>query len=381
MRTQTQSNGCIWQSRLVKNKELQEYEVGHIRDAWDYYEFQSWAHPTEWLDARSREWIGLSERPQEDLSSKFELSRVCKHPLHPAQKPGDYCPACEVHIGFVFLDLLTAAGFRNRANFAWSPFDRSSFETFELREEWRRARLHIAQTVFKVEGLIPQEREWELENIQLDLDMKRVHSATIAVQIAKENTKYLAACMNLEEFERFYGGHMDVDTDKKSLSFAPDTNFGPGRDVAEFDRSAFNKHNYKPGRYSALPGTCLEQTSFLRCQFYNVNQFKVYSVFSQAEFESYRKSPELLPEVHEGVLAGHRLFSVLCEELDSLMQVPESKQNLYKQCGEGDALVALVDAEWNLLDYEIVKTPDLERSWRPEGLVDGWACARDFTSC
>jgi hypothetical protein len=279
------------------------------------------------------------------------------------------------------LDLITAAGHKHGENFGWKAGVPCP-ETWELREEWYRAKLHVVQTVFRIEGDIPGEREWESKNVRPDLDMKPVRSAKIAVQIAKERIKYPAACMSHQEFETLYGWVMNVDKDKKSVSFAPDTNFLPGRDEVEFNRSRTAKDWYKPGgKHSASPEASLADTSFMVRPNYNLSQMKVYVTSSQDVFETYCKSPELLPKEHEGQIEAHWLSSVLTEEFKSLLQIPESRENLYKQCVKGDALIALVDTARNLIDYEIVETPHLERTWRSEGLEDGWACSRDFPSC
>jgi hypothetical protein len=201
----------------------------------EYEEFQQWLKKQDsgyFSDVFDDiyEHIKPSTSPSEDT-----IASLCRHPIHPTQtdKPHLRCPVCTIDIHINYMKLLTRS--LHGANGRPLPFTGTPSEQQEnLYLAWTQGKISTLREVSELEKLSMKEAEWS-ETHQID-SSDDVQSATKALDLYWSET---TECQSTRQ----------CGTKKKSIKFAEDTNFQPGRPADYFLKRS---PRYAPGKYTML---------------------------------------------------------------------------------------------------------------------------------
>jgi hypothetical protein len=223
-----------WQSLHTT---LRPAECGSIPTATEYEDFQQWLKKQDsgyFSDVFDdiHEHINSSTSPSEPT-----IAALCRHTLHPVEtdQPHLRCPVCTIDTHVNYMKVLTRS--LHSANGRPLPRTGTPSEQQEyLYLAWLQGKLATLRQVNELEELSVKEIEWaELHSRSLPQD---VHTAAKALELYWFET---TECQSRQQSS----------TSKKTLAFAEDTNFLPGRPIDYFLRKS---PRYEPGKYTMPEG-------------------------------------------------------------------------------------------------------------------------------
>ncbi|KAL5114466.1 hypothetical protein ACEQ8H_007663 [Pleosporales sp. CAS-2024a] len=219
-----------WQSLHTT---LRPTEMGFIPTAIEYDNFQQWLKKQD-SGYFSDVFDDLSEHINTcNSSTEPTIASLCQHSIHPVEtgQPRLRCPVCTIDLHMNYMKVLTRS--LNGANGRPLPRTGTPSEQQEnLYSAWMQGKLATLRQVDELEALSAKEDDWAKSHVmQLG---KEVHTARKALELYWSET---TDCENIRQ----------MCTSKKSLVFADDTNFLPGRPTDYFLRRS---PRYEPGKYS-----------------------------------------------------------------------------------------------------------------------------------
>jgi hypothetical protein len=221
-----------WQNLCTS---LKPSDCGHIPSAIEYDNFQQWLKKQD-SGYFSDVFDDIYDHIKPATSpSKPAVASLCQHTLHPMEtQPHLRCPVCAIDIHVNYMKLLTRQ--LNSANGRPLPSTGTPSEQQEnLYLAWSQGKLSALRQVCELEELSTKEAEWAKKHPEILCE--GVQSASKALDLYWFET---AECQSTKECST---------KKKKSITFADDTNFLPGRPADYFLKRS---PRYEPGKYTII---------------------------------------------------------------------------------------------------------------------------------
>jgi len=235
-------------SLIFTNREMKQYrrwqslhttlkptECGLLPTAIEYDEFQQWLKKQD-SGYFSDVFDDIYEHIQPPTSpSEPTIASVCRHTMHPVAvgQPRLRCPVCTIDIHLNYMKVLTRS--LHGVNGRPLPCTGTPSEQQEnLYLAWSQGKMSTLREVCELEELSAKETEWSEKH--LNAPHGDVQSATKALEL------YWFEVTECESAQQ-----CDTSAKKKTIVFAEDTNFSPGRPTDYFLRRS---PRYEPGKYT-----------------------------------------------------------------------------------------------------------------------------------
>jgi hypothetical protein len=182
------------------------------------------------------------------------IAAACGHELHLADsRTLGYCPVCEVEMSLEFLDAIAKAW--GDAGGPRHNLDLNKNRNHPLGSAWHLAWLQHEQLLSPVEAVIEHEAASVTPRPARAAAGSNINTSAKATMIAHMECKYPAAISKTTTAAKKQGvkrkvGKKPPKKTKKTVSFATDTNFDPGRPCEEFKRTS---GVYEPGIHAWVP--------------------------------------------------------------------------------------------------------------------------------
>jgi hypothetical protein len=244
----------------------------------------------------------------------------CGHLIHPATPAGDmeYCAVCEVVAYLDCLDLINSAWSSDGG--PWSNQRTKNHGTYV--HAWHKTRVELEDLLETFEVAAEYEARWGNAYPEGVEEAKKTVSAGMAIRVVRAMSKYPAA-ITVREVEKASSDAAPTSNaeptsqatpptppatptkkkPKKTVNFAPETKFEPGRSNAKYMRA---NGRYEPGDHAVAEDAVPIDTSFMYNPLYNLRQLKVI-VNPQGKVLDDLMN-DIAPEEHEGIAEAHRLW-------------------------------------------------------------------------
>jgi len=210
-------------------------EYGLLPTAIQYDDFQQWlkkqdsGYFTDIFD-------DISDHIQSPTSSpEPSIATVCRHTIHPVavEQPRPRCPVCTMDIHLSYMKVLTRS--LHGVNGRPLPCTGTPSEQQENQYlAWSQGKMSTLREVCALEKCSAKEVEWSEEHPHEEL--QDVQSATMALKLYWFE---VAGCDSTRK--------CNTNTSEKTVVFAENTNFWPGRPTDYFLRKSLR---YEPGKYT-----------------------------------------------------------------------------------------------------------------------------------
>lgn len=215
-------------------------EQGYIPSAREYEDFQQWLKRQD-----SGYFSDIFEDischilpPQQDSKtsgSDSPVASICQHAMHPtaAGQLQSRCPCCIIDMHIKYMNVLSQA-LRSAGGHAPSCTLTTSDHQDIVYSAWCRGKIKTLQELSKLEIMADEEVAWSAQYPEAKFeDMK---TAVQALELYwTETTGYLGTKPRSQK--------------QRSVAFAEDTDFAPGRPNPYFHRRS---PRYEPGRYTVV---------------------------------------------------------------------------------------------------------------------------------
>lgn len=221
-----------WQ-RLYSD--LKPVEQGYVPTAVEYDDFQSWLR---------RQDSGYFSDVFDDVAEYLEpltndtappVAAICRHPMHPvaARHKRPRCAVCTVDIHISYMEILQQA-LKSAGGRAPSCTLTASEHQENAYNAWLLGKISTLKELSELERLADEEAEWSAQHP--DVILNDIKSAKQALELYWSEVN--GVCQSTTSSPT-----------KKTVAFAQDTTFEPGRPSAYFWRRS---PRYEPGRHTIV---------------------------------------------------------------------------------------------------------------------------------
>lgn len=250
---QTTSKHSLPANLLLSSREFRQYrrwqglfpsaqtsEDGRVTTALQYNDFRLWLAKQD-----SGYFSDVFEDIAEHLTPRCSIpipaqhvpfATICRHVMHPAVCASRWtrCPSCTIDLHLVYVKAVTSP-LKKAAGRPLPGTGTPSEHQEILFRAWTQAKLEAVHQLAELEDLAAKEEKWAERNEAIQCEGMK--TAQEAVQ------KYWAETTGFELI------HRQNNRNKRSVEFAADTRYEPGRDSYYFWRRS---PRYSPGKHSIL---------------------------------------------------------------------------------------------------------------------------------
>jgi hypothetical protein len=217
---------------------------GNVRYALNYHRFASHVHEDQPPVTRMAISHNSPNNTAVECSYGFQSSNT---------RTMGYCPVCEVRMSLEFMTAIADA--LSKIGGPWCNFPEESKKSHvQLCEGWRMARLQLEHALIPIEVAVKYEEAWEAEHLDDAAASKKKYTSVKALPLPMLECKDPATIYEFTPTAQRGTKRKVLDEStkkpKKSVSFAPDTDFDLSRASLEFHRGSLY---YKPGSNAAPP--------------------------------------------------------------------------------------------------------------------------------
>lgn len=331
-------------------------DIGLIRNAIEYFRFVQYRDALIDRGPQSSASSILLSPPSLPSDHNSRTGSECGHTIHPSNPLlVELCPVCEVRAHLSFLLAITMAWDKaGRPRIRLEPHIWGG-SYGEIRTSWHTARLQFQQFQCMLEVLLEYEEAWELKHPLQVETAQRTNSASAALKLAREQSRYPA----LLDQAFLQSKKAKVSLTVKQVTFAPEVQIkhnghsttsalevAHGRPLAKFNRLS---QKYEPGRYACHQDTDFIDTAGTRSEFSDVKNLKIFVTDDENAFESLQENHYLFKNSvgeYQGLVGMHALEQEVFDFLGGYIEDdPQARDYLGHLLHEADRLTVLIDED------------------------------------